>query len=165
VKSITKTTNWYRQPLVWMLIFIPLSAVLGGIAMIYLAITTDDGLVNDDYYRLGKEINLVIERDIAAKQLGLEAEFNITSENNSVQVELTGASFSLPKSVNLSLLHATRANHDQHISLTLTPSNSYHGLVEKLVPGKWYIQLHTEKWRLSSELAYPKQHSAKLSPK
>jgi len=161
----TPTTNqpWYRQPLVWMLIVIPLSAVLGGISMIYLAVTTDDGLVDDDYYRLGKEINLSLERDLEAKRLGLQAQFNIDTDKGIVLLTLNNNTQA--STLKLSLLHATRANHDQHIDLTLTPGGQHHGLVEKLIPGKWYVQLHTQEWRLSGELQSPNQNSLVLMPK
>lgn len=155
-------TSWYRQPLVWMLIIIPLSAVLGGISMIYLAVTTNDGLVNDDYYRSGKEINLVLERDIEAKRLGLSASFALSPKTGTVRVNLKGNITTLPESLTLSLLHATRANHDQHIKLLKTPSNQYHGLANTLIPGKWYVQLHTPTWRLHGELKYPEQRTLKL---
>ena len=64
---------WYRFPLVWMLVAIPFSAVIMGVVMIWLAVDTDDGLVADDYYKLGMEINRVIKRDQKASELGLSA--------------------------------------------------------------------------------------------
>jgi len=164
MNTSTKSSAWYRQPLVWMLIVIPLSAVLGGISMIYLAVTTDDGLVSDDYYKRGKGINLVIERDTEAKRLGLSAQLDINPENGTVLIALNSKD-KLANKLELSLLHATRANHDQHIELTLTPEKKYHGLIEKLIPGKWYVQLHTEQWRLNAELQRPGKNSLLLAPK
>jgi len=164
MNTLAKKLSWYRQPLVWMIILIPVSAIFGGISMIYLAITTDDGLVNDDYYRYGKQINLVLERDVEAKRLGLNALFDFNVESGTVLVNLRGTELKLPNTLQLSLLHATRANHDQHINLNLTPNNTYHGLIEELIPGKWYVQLHTEAWRLSSELQYPGQTKLELAP-
>ena len=49
---------WYREPWVWLMIALPASAVVGGIITIYLAVSTSDGLVVDDYYKRGKAINL-----------------------------------------------------------------------------------------------------------
>lgn len=165
MNTFVNSIKWYRQPLVWMLIAIPLSAVLGGISMIYLAITTDDGLVNDDYYRYGKQINLVLERDIEARRLGLHAQLDFNPQTGTVAVHLDGDKTALPANITLSLLHATRANHDQHIKLVLTPNQNYHGLIEQLIPGKWYVQLHTQQWRLSSKLQYPGQTRLDLTAK
>lgn len=165
MNTLPEKLAWYRQPLVWMIILIPLSAVFGGISMIYLAITTNDGLVNDDYYKAGKQINLVLERDIKAKQLELTAQFEFNEENGTILVKLQSEKAALPASIKLSLLHATRANNDQHIDLLLTPNNNYHGLIEKMIPGKWYVQIHTNEWRLSSELKHPGQTKVELAPK
>jgi len=148
---------WYRQPLVWMLIVIPLSAVFGGISMIYLAITTDDGLVKDDYYKYGKQINLVLERDIEAKRIGLSGKFDFQQATGVVSVQLTTQAGKLPATVTLELLHATRAGQDQKTDLVLTADKGYHGLIKTLVPGRWYVQLTTSQWRLNGELQHPGQ--------
>ena len=37
--------EWYQQPMVWLVIAIPLSAVIVGSIMLTLAVTTFDGLV------------------------------------------------------------------------------------------------------------------------
>ena len=53
---------WYREPLVWLLISFPLTAVIAGFFTLYLAIISSDGLVVDDYYHRGKEINKSLAR-------------------------------------------------------------------------------------------------------
>ena len=154
---------WYKQPLVLMIIAIPLSAVLGGISMIYLAITTDDGLVKDDYYKYGKQINLVLGRDIEAKRIGLTGHFDLEPKTGTVLVKLATTKSLLPASISLELQHATRAGHDQSIELVLTPDNNYHGLIKELIPGRWYVQLTTPLWRLTGELKQPGQTTIKFT--
>ena len=58
--------NWKQEPMVWLLIAIPLSAVIMGVVIITLAINSYSGLVVDDYYKKGKHINRVIARDKCA---------------------------------------------------------------------------------------------------
>ena len=72
---------WYREPFVWLVILFPASAVIGGMITISLAISSDDGLVVDDYYKRGLEINRTLERDKAAARHGIQATlgFNVTS--------------------------------------------------------------------------------------
>ena len=65
--------HWMREPLVWLLIAIPSSAVIMGVVMITLALQSWSGLVVDDYYRKGKQINRVLARDRLAYELGLAA--------------------------------------------------------------------------------------------
>ena len=57
---------WYREPFVWLLIAIPLTAVIVGFVGLALAIRSDDGMVEDDYYRQGMAINRMLDRDKAA---------------------------------------------------------------------------------------------------
>ena len=54
--AVTQSTagSWKREPLVWMLIAIPFSAVVMGVVMITLAIQSSSGLVVDDYYKKGQ---------------------------------------------------------------------------------------------------------------
>jgi len=155
-------TPWYRMPLVWMLIAIPLSAVIGGIITIYLAVVTSDGLVKDDYYSYGKEINLVLERDKAALRLGLSGQFLIHKDSSSIVLEMATANTSLPTNLQLSLLHATRAGNDVMVELSATPDGNYHGLIPPLAPGHWHAHLVTEEWRLTGDFYYPEQTLVKL---
>ena len=59
MNNVDQKSSWYRMPLVWMLILIPGSAVIMGVVMIWLAISNEDGLVADDYYKQGKTIIVV----------------------------------------------------------------------------------------------------------
>ena len=76
--------NWHKQPMVWMIITIPAISVIVGMLMLMLAIRSDDGLVVDDYYQHGKEINRVLERDQLAAEYGLQARFRLLEKNQVV---------------------------------------------------------------------------------
>ena len=65
---------WYRQLWPWLLMSMPAAAVVGGAITFWLAATSNNALVVDDYYREGKAINLELDRDRTAAQLGLSAE-------------------------------------------------------------------------------------------
>ena len=56
-----------------MVLAIPASAVIAGAVMLVLANATWDGLVADDYYQQGMQINRSLARDAEAARLGLEA--------------------------------------------------------------------------------------------
>jgi len=156
------STPWYRMPLVWMLVVPPLTAVIGGIITIYLAIESSDGLVKDDYYKYGKQINLVLERDKAATRLGLSGKFLIHKDSSSIVLEMNTTKTQLPDGLQLSLLHATRAGNDVTVELSATPDGNYHGLIPSLAPGHWHAHLVTEEWRLTGDFYYPEQTLVKL---
>ena len=69
---------WYREPLVWMVIAIPASSVVFGIFMLVVSIQSYDGLLVDDYYKRGMEINRVLDRDRAAARHGMSAQVRLT---------------------------------------------------------------------------------------
>ena len=109
---------WYREPWVWLMIALPMTAVIGGMITIYLAVTTSDGLVVDDYYKRGKAINRDLARDEAAARYQLRASIDIDLRDNRMQLQLESATAELlPKILTFSLLHPTQPGHDQVIIL------------------------------------------------
>ncbi len=50
---IEKSKPWYREPWPWILMIMPVTAVVAGSFMMWLAVSTEDGLVEDDYYKKG----------------------------------------------------------------------------------------------------------------
>jgi hypothetical protein len=57
----------------WLVIAFPLTAVIVGFVSLALAIRSDDGMVEDDYYKQGMTINRMLDRDKAAAAEGLTA--------------------------------------------------------------------------------------------
>jgi hypothetical protein len=152
-----KSRPWYREPYVWLLITFPALAVVGGLATIVIAVVSDDGLVVDDYYKRGKQINRILERDRRAVALQLNADLSIDAQNV-VRVELRAAPVaSLPERVDLNLAYATRAGLDQSVALHRSgePGHYAGNLSQRLVEGRWYVQLQTPSWRLVGALQAP----------
>lgn len=149
-------TPWYREPFVWLLISLPLAAVVGGFVTLALAIHSDDGLVVDDYYRKGREINRVLARDDAALRLELASDLEFDPERQLVRARLSGApSLEAPARLHLRLLHATRGGFDRELDLERTADGSYHALLPSLPPGRWHVQLEAADWRLVGSLVFP----------
>ena len=46
---IEKGKPWYREPWPWILMIMPVTAVVAGSFMMWLAVSTEDGLVEHDY--------------------------------------------------------------------------------------------------------------------
>ena len=57
---------WYRQLWPWLIIAPPLASVIAGVALLWTAIASNDGLVTPDYYRKGIEINRRLSAEQAA---------------------------------------------------------------------------------------------------
>ncbi len=157
---------WYRQPLVWMLIAIPGSAVLFGIAMLAIAVASYDGLVVDDYYKRGLEINRDLERDRAAARLGMSAGVIFDARTSNVRVELISGNsgVQLPSRLSLRLVHPTRAGLDRVVELRSIGQGHYSGKVGRLEAGHWHLHLETESWRILGRLLLPGTGLSDLSP-
>ena len=158
-----QTLSWKKQPYVWMLILIPMSAVIMGIVMITLAIESDSGLVVDDYYKKGKQINKVIARDKMAALMSLNAGLEFNTETARVDVQfLTDNWPPDDEAITLGLYHATRPGMDQLLLLEKLEPNHYSAEFKPLAQGRWKVQLATDKWRLVGSLYRPGSDSLQL---
>lgn len=157
---MSDTRRWYREPWVWLLISLPMTAVIASMVTIYLAVSTSDGLVVDDYYKRGKAINVDLARDAAAARHELRADIDLDMRNNHVQLLLQGNIEPLPETLTLSLLHPTQAGYDQLLSLQHAGDGVYSGAIDEVGRGNWYLQLETVEWRLSGSMQMP--HTGKV---
>ncbi len=147
--NIENALPWYKEYYVWLIILFPMLAVMAGIVTIVLAVQSDDGLVVDDYYKQGLEINRTLERDQTAIDYDLDAAIKIHQENEDVVITLSAASnFTYPSSLVVTFLNATRAGMDEVVNLVLTKENIYKGRLKALDTGKWYVHIQRDDWRL-----------------
>jgi hypothetical protein len=160
----TPKTPWYREPWVWLMIALPMSAVIGGMITIYLAVSTSDGLVVDDYYKRGKAINMVLARDEAAARYQLRAIIDLDLRDNLMELQLQSTAETLPKVLTFSVLHPTRPGHDQVIVLRHAGDGMYYGDIDEIARGKWYLQLEADDWRLSGKMQIPLADRLVLQP-
>jgi len=161
----TVKTPWYRQPMVWMLIAIPGSSVIVGFTLYYFAVVSFDGMVVDDYYKKGIEINRVLKRDHEAATLGLSADLHLNDDSHRLRLQLAYKhGFKPPSRLSLQFLHATRAGFDQQVALIHKGHGLYVGTLPSLHPGSWYLELGDAQWRLSGELIKADDKQARLTP-
>jgi len=106
------TLPWYQYGWVWIIFCIPATAIVMGVAMIYLAISTNNSLVVDDYYKDGKAINVRIERDRMAAKLGLQVTLWQQAEGAVAQIQSAATDFQPPEFLTLRWVHVTQAARD-----------------------------------------------------
>jgi hypothetical protein len=156
--------DWKREPLVWMLIAIPFSAVIMGVVMITLAIQSWSGLVVDDYYKKGKQINRVLARDKFAYELGLVAGFKIETDGG-IEIRFDPEVQFIPgDKIVLELVHATMPGLDQRLIMQKHDTHLLRGKIRLPGSGRWNLYLQTGDWRLTGSLQYPQQAAAELLP-
>ena len=146
--------RWYREPMVWMVIAIPATAVLVGFLLLGLSIRHYDGLVADDYYKRGKEINRVLARDQLAKRHAIAA--RLRAEAGELVLDLShDGRLAMPPALDLRLLHRTRSGLDRSVLLTAGPDGRYRGRLDGAAAGRWVVQLETPRWRVTGYMERP----------
>ena len=143
------TRPWYREPWPWLLMAVPAAAVVGGAVTLWLALSSADGLVADDYYRRGLAINRELARERTATARGLAAE--VTAGGGIVRVRLSGAAD--PEAIFVRFVHATRAGHDQRLRLPRVAAGLYETSLPELAPGHWRLVIEDPRgeWRIVKE--------------
>ena len=144
---------WYRERWPWLLISGPAVVVVAALGTAWLAVTTDDGVVADDYYKRGLVINREIERAGRGQTLRMGAVLSIAPDG-ALRMDLSGApDATMPPEVRGRCANATRAGLDRTASLARMPDGIYAGRIEPLPPGRWHIAAETDAWRLPSQEA------------
>lgn len=141
------TRPWYKEPWPWIVMAPPAAAVLAGIATIWIAVASADGLVAEDYYKQGLALNKVIAREELARRLGITARLDVV--DGRIRVRLEGAA---PPALFVHLAHRTRAGFDQRLRLAPV-GGVYEAEMVPLAPGGWraFIEDPLGAWRIVKE--------------
>ena len=154
---------WYKEPMVWLAISIPLSAVIYGIFFLTVSITSFDGMVVDDYYKVGKQINRELKRDKAAQTHGLRAQVSVDGDNLVVFLA-SHPTYSPPPALEVSFFYSTRADIDKETFVEQSSPGIYKGPLPKLEAGRWNVQIASDDWRLLGSMRAPDETSVIITP-
>ncbi len=161
--TATPRRPWYREPWPWFLASLPASAVVAGLATVWIATTNSDGLVVGDYYKAGLAINQTLARDDAARDMQLAATLRQT--DGALALTLTGTLPAWPERIVLTLSHPTRPGMDQTLTLSHAGAGQYRAALPALPAGKWHAQLADPAgiWRLAGVLFAPFESAVTLA--
>jgi len=166
ILSSQKTDPWYRHPWPWILMSGPFIVVVAGTFTAYLAVTSNDGLVDDDYYKQGLAVNKLTERDQKARALGLQADLMQSADGAQIRVLLSGKpEVVLPEWLALRVVHPTRGGADQTVRLHADGGGAYSGKLGAALTGRWHIAIEDEagQWRLTGNWNIEKDAALRLS--
>ncbi|MDX1454389.1 MAG: FixH family protein [Gammaproteobacteria bacterium] len=147
---------WYREPMVWLVIALPLSVVIAGISTVVIASRNADSLVVDGFQRVGLLSSRVSAADREASRLGLQAMVRIDAENELVMVSLSGNDASWQAGeVQASLHHPTRREQDFTLLLQSENGSLFTAGLPREISAGWYLQIESRdgSWRLSGQFA------------
>lgn len=159
---------WYREPWPWLLMLGPLAVIVAGVITIWLAVSSADGLVDDDYYKQGMAVNQRIHRDQEAQARGVEAAISFPPSGREVVVTVSEkADRGVSPVLFFRLSHPTVAGRDIALSLPLGPDGSYRAALEVPRQGRWLVSVEdgSAGWRLVGEWSPEKSSVLHLAPK
>lgn len=166
ITPLTETRlPWYRHPWPWILMAGPFVVVVAGAVTAYLAVSSNDGLVDDDYYKQGLAVNKLTARDQQALALGVQADVMQGVAGAQIRVLLRGnPDFVVPDLLTLRVIHPTRGGGDQTIMLRADGAGSYTARLAAPLAGRWHIALEDGMggWRLTGDWDLAKDASLRL---
>lgn len=156
---------WYRHAWPWLLFAGPAAVAVAGSVTIWLAISSSDGLVADDYYKRGLAINQVLARDRRAASLGIRATVSQEPQGG-LRLALSGRA-PLPPALTVQLIHPTHAGHDRTLVLRPAARGVYRSGAVPIPAGRRYVIVGDEAgtWRLTGEWILPSVRPLELVPR
>lgn len=152
--SASPPTPWYREPWPWILMAGPAVVIVAGVITVWLAVKSNDGLVEDDYYKQGLSVNQRMTRDRAAADQGMRAEAMLAPDGRRIRILLAGNDgVALPEELRLKLVHPTRSGADQTVRLIGEGQGFYGGELANPGVGRWHVSLEdgANTWRLTGD--------------
>jgi len=145
---------WWKERMVWLIIALPLSAVLAGITTVFIASNNPDDLVKTEYVKEGMAVNAPRAALDKAASMGLAA--TVSYGGGVVRLHVTGQAI-LPETFILTLVHPTQAKLDQQILLTLAGQGTYQARINLTGQGKRHLTLSPpdNSWQLEGEWHAP----------
>lgn len=131
---------WYRQFWPWFLIALPATAVVGGLMTVWIAFQQDTGLVNDNYYRQGLDINDELQKQYAARTANINARLQFLDEGGKVLLYLRSDT-PLPEQLQLLLSAPTDPAGDKVLNLRAKGPGLYQAALKYLPHGNYYLRL------------------------
>ena len=150
---------WWKQPWPWIILGMLGSVVVASMVTIVIAVKTQDTLVDSDYTKAGKTINLRLEKDHQAERLGITIQLRIKTlpDGNSLitaSYKAADSAAGQPKFLRLHLSHPTLANRDGSVALILRDTGEYKAQISDLPSAHWYYSIEDPEaqWRIKGRL-------------
>ena len=147
---------WYREPWPWLIMSGPFIVVVAALFTAWLAVTTSDGLVTEDYYKKGLSINQTLAQSASAERLGLTADLSVDAERMTIVLSARDSSFRPPPGIKVMVSHPTRAGLDQTRTMALI-EGTYSASFQLPAAGHWVVLIGDEAqtWRLLGNVILP----------
>lgn len=151
---MTTPRPWYREPMLWLVIGLPLWSVVAGLGLLGFALHTGGADAVPDEVRRMSQIQLSdLAADHAARRRGLQASLVISRDTGALRLTLPDDA-AQAGALELRFVHPLQAIEDR--KLTLTPAGAaWLGRFDGALDHDWQLQLRPADghWRLSGQLS------------
>ena len=128
----------------WLLAAGPVAVVLASLATAWLAVSHDDGVVAEDYYKLGLTINRRLAAESRhAPQTGATVELGTAGD---VRVRMVGASVE-PARMRLVVRPPGEPDGRHAVALARAPGGEWVATLREPVSGRRIVALEADSWR------------------
>lgn len=157
------STPFYKEPFVFLMLAIPLAAILWGGVMLKLAFSGKDSLVSDSYYKDG--VSYTENQELIQNARVYDLKASILFEEDQIVVELTGKLQEQPSFLQLQLIHPTLEERDITVFMQQLADGRYAGVSEAEMNEKRHIWLSSpeQHWRISTTETVAPHQSVQLS--
>lgn len=159
INTMQDSKPWYREPWPWFLMAGPFIVIVAAIATAWIAASTSDPLVTDDYYKKGLAVGETLARSRLAAEHGIEAKLKLTSDSVEVRLAAEKPLAVRPRAINVALSHPTRAGLDQAVELRTAGEDRYFGELRLPASGHWIVVVEDDAhtWRITGNVVLPAQ--------
>ena len=143
----------WRNPALWLMIGLPLAAIVAGIATVVIAVRAGGSdAIPDDVRRTAQVQTVELGSDERAAELGLSAVFSV--QEDAIDVLVATGDFDRTKPLRLSLQHPVDGKQDLSLELAPNARGGWSAAHTLDVGHAWRVQLSdaTGGWRLLARL-------------
>jgi hypothetical protein len=140
------TCPWYREAWPWLLIAGPAIVVAASLASAWIAVKSDDGVVAEDYYKLGLLINRKLAETNADPHARATATLHAESDGK-VRVRLEGFS-APPAQLRLIVAEPGTGRRADIIALEPAAGGDWVGTLPRQAAGRHIVRLEADDWQL-----------------
>lgn len=154
---------WWKEPMVWLIIGLPILAVIASFTSYYFAVREPDPMVKQEYRKEGfAPLAPANAANKAAAAMGLTA--RLALRNGQLELGLRGYLAAPPKQLMLTILHPTQEKQDMHLLLAQTHELSYTAPAPDMGLGKRILLLEPvdRSWRVTGQWMAPYSGMAEL---
>ena len=150
---------WYKHRWPWLLMMGPFAVVIAGSITIWIAMTQQDALVVDDYYKQGKAINQDLRRDRVATDLGMQFLAHYDASTRVLSGTVSNKAKQNIGSISVRLIHATIPEKDVVLLVQPDTAGNFSIALPMLDMGRWQVLVENENrdWRLNGIWTWPAQ--------